>query len=102
LFWFTAVIVCGVSSTRGALLAAALYVGIPYLSGQDVQSAVGLFGIGAVALGRLPGGVVGQLARVRAAVVVRARELETPESSRPGDTTLVPSALARRLLGTDR
>jgi branched-chain amino acid transport system permease protein len=99
LFWFTAVIVCGVSSTRGALLAAALYVAIPHVTGQDVQSAVGLFGLGAVALGRLPGGLVGQLERLRTALLGRARDLERPVAP---PATLVPSAFARRLLRTGR
>ena len=64
LFWFTAVVVCGVSSIRGAILAAALYVAVPRITDQDVQSAVGLFGLGALFLGRLPGGIIGQLERV--------------------------------------
>ncbi|MBA2280588.1 MAG: ABC transporter permease, partial [Acidimicrobiia bacterium] len=66
LFWFTAVVVCGVSSIRGAILAAAVYVAVPRITGQDVQSAVGIFGLGALFLGRLPGGVVEQLRRLPA------------------------------------
>ncbi|HEU5085751.1 MAG TPA: ABC transporter permease [Acidimicrobiales bacterium] len=68
LFWFTAVVVCGVSSTGGALLAALLYVGVPQVLGLDVQSAVGIFGIGAVLIGRSQGGLVAQLERLRVAV----------------------------------
>lgn len=64
LFWFTAVVVCGAASLRGAVLAALLYAAIPHVTGQDVQSAVGVFGIGALLLGRLPGGLVPQLRRV--------------------------------------
>ncbi|MCU1380359.1 MAG: inner-rane translocator, partial [Acidimicrobiales bacterium] len=64
LFWFTAVVVCGASSLRGAALAAVFYVAVPHLTGQDVQSAVGVFGLGALLLGRLPGGLVPQLRRV--------------------------------------
>jgi branched-chain amino acid transport system permease protein len=64
LFWLTAVMVCGVASIRGAVLAAALYVAVPAVTGQDVQSAVGLFGIGCLFLGHLPGGLVAQAGRV--------------------------------------
>jgi branched-chain amino acid transport system permease protein len=101
LFWFTAVIVCGVSSARGALLAAALYVAIPHVTGQDVQSAIGLFGLAALALGRLPGGLIAQLARLGAALghrtteeYVRARAAR--RAAAPPEP--VPSAFARTVL----
>ncbi|MEQ1787194.1 MAG: ABC transporter permease [Acidimicrobiales bacterium] len=68
LFWFTAVVVCGVSSIRGGVLAAILYVLIPRQLDLDIQSAIGLFGVGAVLLGRLPGGLVAQGERVGAAL----------------------------------
>ncbi len=64
LFWFVAVVVCGVSSLGGAVLAGALYVAIPRQLDLDIQSAIGLFGIAAVFLGRLPGGLIAQPARV--------------------------------------
>jgi branched-chain amino acid transport system permease protein len=99
LFWFTAVVVCGISSIRGALLAAALYVAIPTLTGQDVQSAIGLFGIGTLFLGRLPGGIVGQLqqlpATLAAQLAVVWREAKRPEPVRP---RLEPSPFAQRVL----
>jgi branched-chain amino acid transport system permease protein len=60
LFWFTAVVVCGVSSISGGVLAAILFVLIPRELDLDLQSAIGVFGLGAIFLGRLPGGVVAQ------------------------------------------
>ena len=41
-----------------------LYVAIPRQLDLDIQSAIGLFGIAAVFLGRLPGGLIAQPARV--------------------------------------
>lgn len=102
LFWFTAVVVCGISSIRGAVLAAALYVAVPRLTGQDVQSAVGIFGIGALFLGRLPGGVIGQFQRLPALATAglaaawrQAREQSAPP---PEPEPLVPSPFAERVL----
>ena len=99
LFWFTAVVVCGVSSVRGAVLAAVLYVAVPHLLDLDIQSAIGLFGVGAVLLGRMPGGVAGLLERVEPAVRRRlaalyrdARRAPAPEPPAP-----VPSDFARRV-----
>ena len=60
LFWFTAVVVCGVSSLGGGVLAAVLYVVIPRALDTDLQSAIGVFGIGAIFIGQLPGGVINQ------------------------------------------
>ena len=68
LFWFTAVLVCGVATISGGVLAAILYVLIPHVLNTDVQSAIGIFGLGAVFLGRLPGGVVAQGERLTGAV----------------------------------
>jgi branched-chain amino acid transport system permease protein len=105
LFWFTAVVVCGVSSIRGAVLAAALYVAIPRLTGQDVQSAVGLFGLGALFLGRLPGGVMGQLQRLPAAATAAlgrawrdARVVDAAEAPVPPAPAFEPTPFARRVL----
>jgi branched-chain amino acid transport system permease protein len=64
LFWFVAVVVCGVSSLGGGVLAAVLYILIPHILGRDIQSAIGLFGIGAVFLGQLPGGLIAQPIRI--------------------------------------
>jgi hypothetical protein len=100
LFWFTAVVVCGVSSIRGAVLAAILYVLIPRLLDLDIQSAIGLFGLGAVFLGRLPGGVVAQGGRLgallRARLADQYRVIHTPPASTP--PAPVPTAFAERLL----
>lgn len=101
LFWFTAVVVCGLSSTRGALLAAFLYVAIPQVLDLDVQSAVGVFGLGALAIGRSRGGLVAALERV-AAVLPRRLEEELQRArqrrDRPPHPVPVPSPFARRVL----
>lgn len=103
LFWFTAVVVCGVSSIRGALLAAGLYVAVPRITGQDVQSAVGIFGFGALFLGRLPGGLVAQLQRVPAVLQrgLLAAWRDAEKASRPVEAPPVPqpSAFALQVLG---
>ena len=100
LFWFTAVLVCGVASIWGGVLAAVLYVVIPHALNADVQSAVGIFGIGAVFLGRLPGGVVAQGSRVtslvRARVLRQYGELRQPPATPP--PAPVPTAFAERAL----
>jgi branched-chain amino acid transport system permease protein len=100
LFWFTAVVVCGVSSIGGGVLAAVLYVLIPRQLDLDIQSAIGIFGFGAVLLGRLPGGVIAQGRRIGG--VLRARVAEQyvlartiPPAAAPAP---VPSAFAERLL----
>ena len=101
LFWFTAVVVCGVSSMRrrdpGRRRSTSL---IPRWLDTDIQSAIGVFGLGAVFLGRLPGGVVAQ--RPRSAACCRARSRSStawpsrrrPRPSRPP----VPTAFAERVL----
>ena len=100
LFWFTAVVVCGVSSIGGGVLAAVLYVLIPRQLDLDVQSAIGIFGLGAVFLGRLPGGVVAQAGRagraLQAAVAAQHRALRRPAPA--PDPAPVPTAFARRAL----
>jgi ABC-type branched-subunit amino acid transport system permease subunit len=100
LFWFTAVVVCGVSSLGGGVLAAALYVAIPRQLNLDIQSAIGIFGVGAVLLGRLPGGVVAQGQRVghvlRSKVAEQYRAASAPPASVPAPP--VPTAFAERVL----
>lgn len=101
LFWFTAVVVCGLSSTRGALLAAFAYVAIPQVFDLDIQSAVGFFGLGAVLIGRSRGGLIAQLERLIAAVPRRLDEeyRAALDRRRPDPTPApVPSAFARRVL----
>lgn len=105
LFWFTAVVVSGLSSTRGALLAAGLYIAVPHVFDLDIQSAIGLFGVGAVFIGRTRGGLVAGLERLASALprrfddeyeaVVRRRRVAP-------DPDLVPTAFARRVLAEGR
>jgi branched-chain amino acid transport system permease protein len=100
LFWFTAVVVCGVSSIGGGVLAAVLYVLIPRQLDLDIQSAIGFFGLGAVLLGRLPGGVVAQGERIgrafRARVAEQYRLGRAPVPEPP--PAPVPTAFAERVL----
>ena len=101
LFWFTAVVVCGLSSTGGALLAAFGYVAIPRLLDLDIQSAVGIFGIGAVFIGRSSGGLVVAFRRLTDAVPRRlADEYRRARQRRQPDPAPlpVPSSFARRIL----
>ena len=104
LFWFVAVVVCGVSRIRGAILAALLYTAIPRLFGLDVVSAVGLFGFAALFLGKLPGGLVGQLDRLPALVRRKLgevyREAQTPPPAPP--PLPVPTPFAERILAERR
>ena len=104
LFWFTAVVVCGVSSIGGGVLAAVLYVLIPRQLDLDIQSAIGIFGLGAVLLGRLPGGVIAQGERVGR--VLRGKLAEQYVLARtpapPSPPAPVPTALAERLLAEGR
>lgn len=100
LFWFTAVVVCGVSSIGGGVLAAVLYVLIPRQLGLDIQSAIGIFGVGAVLIGRLPGGLVAQAERIRTALQARLAE-QYRLARRPApvpDPAPLPSAFAERVL----
>ena len=72
---------------------------MPHLADLDVQSAVGLFGLGAVFLGLLPGGVVGQAGRLGAAVRQRLAEVYRDARRRPEPPpALVPSDFAERIL----
>ncbi len=100
LFWFTAVVVCGVSSVRGAIVAAVLYVVIPRLLDLDIQSAIGLFGLGAVLLGRLPGGLVAQLGRIGPRLGREVAEQYRVARTRPSPAPPppVPTAFAERVL----
>ena len=100
LFWFTAVVVCGVSAISGGVLAAVLYVVIPRWLDLDLQSAIGVFGIGAVFLGRLPGGMIAQGQRLGRAVHARL-EQQLQLAKRPPvvpDPDPVPTAFAERIL----
>jgi hypothetical protein len=100
LFWFVAVVVCGVSSIGGAVLAACLYVAIPRFLDLDIQSAIGIFGLGAVFLGRIPGGVVAQFGRIGAWLRDQVREqyVEARRPVPPPEPAPVPTAFAERVL----
>ena len=105
LFWFVAVVVCGISSVRGAILAAVLYVLIPRQLDLDIQSAIGLFGIAAVFLGRLPGGLVAQGSRLAALLRARVAEQYRLAGSPPAPDLrppLVPTDFAERVLAEAR
>ncbi|MFI5041160.1 MAG: ABC transporter permease [Acidimicrobiales bacterium] len=79
LIWFAAVVVFGVDSAAGAVLGAALIVGVDATARLGVSTIV--IGIGAVLLGRLPGGVLYSLRRLE--VEVRSgRELVRPTTTR--------------------
>jgi branched-chain amino acid transport system permease protein len=100
LFWFTAVVVCGVSSIQGGILAAVLYVLIPRWLDTDLQSAIGVFGLGAVFLGRLPGGVVAQGGRIGRALRARLEEQHrlAKQPPAPPEPAPVATAFAERVL----
>jgi branched-chain amino acid transport system permease protein len=100
LFWFTVVVVCGVSSVGGGVLAAILYVFIPRQFNLDIQSAIGFFGFAAIFLGRLPGGLIAQADRLgrwfRSRVVqLRNDALIAPP---PPPALPQPSAFAQKVL----
>jgi branched-chain amino acid transport system permease protein len=100
LFWFVAVVVCGVSSIGGAVLAACIYVAIPRFLDLDIQSAIGIFGLAAIFLGRIPGGIVAQFGRVgqwlRHQVADQYRTARRPPPT--PDPAPVPTAFAERVL----
>ncbi|MER8187890.1 ABC transporter permease [Kitasatospora sp. NPDC094015] len=63
LLWFAAAVVAGVDSAAGAVAAAAALTTLDTLAGQGVSAVV--VGVGAVAIGRLPGGLAGLAGRRR-------------------------------------
>ena len=100
LFWFTVVVVCGISSLGGGVLAAVLYIFIPRQFNLDIGSAIGFFGIGAVFLGRLPGGLIAQPTRFAAWFRSRVgEELRAPHEPTPEAEPLPePSEFAEKVL----
>ncbi len=74
LFWFVAVTVAGISSLGGAALAAFIYVMLPLALGQTIQASVFFLGVGALFLGRLPGGLIGLLRRIPPWLAAAGRE----------------------------
>jgi hypothetical protein len=97
-----AVVVCGVADVRGAVLAAVLYVLIPRQLDLDIASAIGLFGIAALFLGRMPGGLVAQIGRIGPALtaVVAAAHRRAAAPSPMGPEAPVPTAFAERVLSS--
>jgi branched-chain amino acid transport system permease protein len=100
LFWFVVVVVCGIGDVRGAILAAVLYVLIPRQLDLPISSAIGLFGIAALFLGRMPGGLVGQLGRIKptmqAKLAEQYRRARQPKPEAPAPP--VPTDFAERIL----
>jgi branched-chain amino acid transport system permease protein len=104
LFWFTAVVVGGLSYLSGAPVAAALFVLIDQFTGQD-QSGLFVIGLLGIFIGYLPGGVVGTASRLTRGGILR-RSLQSyleAEAERraqpPPGTGLEPTAFARELVG---
>jgi len=100
LFWFTAVVVCGISSLGGGILAAVLYIVIPRLLGVGIESAIGVFGLLALFVGKMPGGLVAQVGRVANVLRGKVGEVYT-DARRPAPAELplpVPTAFAERVL----
>jgi branched-chain amino acid transport system permease protein len=105
LFWFVAITVAGISSLGGAVLAAVIFVMLPLAIHQDIQASVFFLGIGALFLGRLPGGLIGVLRRIppaftRAARAEYERIQERAHKPVPEPAAgLRPTAFAYRVLG---
>jgi branched-chain amino acid transport system permease protein len=102
LFWFAAVVVAGVSTVYGAVLAGVLYVVLDVLVGTDGASQA-LIGLTALVLGVLPGrsllGVVRHLGERLEASFERYRDAATArETAKATAIDYEPSPLARRLL----
>ncbi|MBI2169453.1 MAG: branched-chain amino acid ABC transporter permease [Actinobacteria bacterium] len=111
LFWFAAVVVAGVTSISGALLAAFIWVMLDIVLGTDGVSQL-VIGAGALLLGRLPGGSLTGMLRTgldRAEASARrtfsaartrqlaARELVGAPELRPTDL-YAPSEFARKVI----
>lgn len=101
LFWFTAVLVAGVSYLSGTLVAAAMFVVLDAALGTGASTLA--IGVLALFVSRLPGGVVGRtlaLKHLRApASLARAYTLSLrPARGRATAPDLRPTALARTLL----
>jgi branched-chain amino acid transport system permease protein len=107
LFWFVAITVAGISSLGGAVLGAVIFVMLPLAIGQDIQAAVFFLGIGALFLGRLPGGLIGVLRRIPPAVTGAARkeyeraQAELHEPAPEPAAALQPTDFAKRVLGAN-
>ena len=104
LFWFTFVVVGGLSYRSGAVVAAVLFVLIDSIVGTD---GAGLFVTGLIGtqIGWLPGGIVGTASRLTRGGILRSslqRHLAADAARKaqpPPGTGLEPSADARELVG---
>jgi branched-chain amino acid transport system permease protein len=104
LFWFVAVTVAGISSLGGAALAAVIYVMLPLALGQTIQSSVFFLGVGALFLGRLPGGLIGLFRRIPPWLSAAGREeYRRVRRTEPPAAAVVspwrPTPFARTVLG---
>ncbi|MEU5889230.1 ATP-binding cassette domain-containing protein [Streptomyces sp. NPDC047461] len=108
LLWFAAVVVLGADSTLGALLAAALLVGLD--AGARGGMAAALIGVLAVLVGRFPGGpyealrtAAGRLRLRRGAVLTplgeRVRGRLRPVEQRPARAAVLSGAASRAQAG---
>lgn len=104
LFWFVAVTVAGISSLGGAALAALIYVMLPLAIGQNIESSVFFLGVGALFLGRLPGGLIGLFRRIPGWLTAAGRgEIRRLQQAgaqpAPEPATLRPTPFALAILG---
>ncbi|MFI6444074.1 ABC transporter permease [Kitasatospora sp. NPDC050543] len=90
LVWFAAVVVVGADSAVGAVLAAALLIGLDAGTAPGVSAvAVGAL---AMALGRMPGGLAGVLTRVSRGVAAPTGPAAGPAAGAPaGEVGLTPA-----------
>ena len=101
LFWFTAVVVAGVTFLSGAVVASVLFVVLDSLLGQGASSL--LIGLLALFSGQLRGGLVAQALRL-ASALSPGRAFVAATARPPGSGPLVaaleprPSAFAQRVL----
>jgi branched-chain amino acid transport system permease protein len=102
LFWFAAVVVAGVGSIFGAVLAAAIFVMLGAFLPVSGSSQA-LIGLAALMLGRLPGASLLGLASALTTRVRLSVQRAFEEGRRPPPEPVVhrPSPLAVQLLGTE-
>ncbi len=95
LIWFAAVVVFGIDSAAGAVLGAALIVGMDTTLTAGVSTLV--IGVGAVLLGRLPGGLLFSVRRLLAAVEARLSPPSTTMAGQPVRLSAAGRAMKARL-----
>ncbi len=94
LLWFAAVVVFGMDSAAGAILAAGLLIGLDAAFRPGVSTVV--IGALAVLLGRFPGGVVASARRAAGLVGARLRPVETRPAVRLSPAGAAVAARVRR------